>query len=396
MDWRQTLRQYLDHDIGGLGIEVMVVLVLLGIAIFFYALGWLVRSLLEKRLQRLDSEARFSVERMAQLVIWVIGLLTALWWISRELEDIESLVAYPIFTIRDTTITPGSIVLFGMVLLLTLYASKLAGRAGEFGPLQRLEHGPRYTVLRLSQYLVWVLGILLGLNVVGIDLTALAVVAGALGLGIGFGLQNVVANFVAGLVLLFERPIRVDDFVSTENVEGRIQEIRFRSTVIQTNDNISMIVPNSELTSRALINWSHLDPKVRVHVPVGVAYGSDVPKVKKALLEVAVASENVMDDPEPIVWFTGFGDSSLNFELLVWTADPVRHRRLKSELNFAIDDAFRKYEIQIPFPQRDLHVRSAEGLRGLLEKPSEESGEPEELEPGPEPDETSSPPGPSE
>lgn len=368
MNWKQRLQDILDFEIGDTGIGVVTIAVLLGIALGTYLLGRLVRRLLERRLARLDTEARFSIERMAEVVIWVGGLLLALGWVSFELESIENLASYPLFEFRGYRITPQTIVIFVLVLLLTWYASRLAARVGHFSIFQRLDPGPRYTVVRLIQYSVWVVGVLLALNIVNIDLTALAVVAGALGLGIGFGLQNVVANFVAGLVLLFERPIRVSDFVTTENVEGRVQEIRFRSTVIVTNDNISIIVPNSELTSRTLVNWSHLDSKVRVHIPVGVAYGSDVQLVTKALLEVADESELVLKDPEPTVWFREFGDSSLNFELLAWTENPVRHKFLRSRLNYAIDAAFRRYGVKIPFPQRDLHVRTAKGLEELLEK----------------------------
>ncbi len=364
----EQVRGWLQVELGDTGIGVGTLLVLLAIGIASYYLGWLVRRILERRLARMDTEARFSIERMVQVVIWVAGLLIALGWISLELKGIENLARYPLFTIRGHDVTPQSIVLLGLALLLTWYAAKLAGRLGQHSFFQRLDPGPRYTVIRLIQYGVWILGVLLGLNLVNIDLTALAVVAGALGLGIGFGLQNVVANFVAGLVLLFERPIRVSDFVTSENVEGRVQEIRFRSTVIQTNDNISLIVPNSELTSRTLINWSHLDSKVRIHVQVGVAYGSDVQLVTKTLLEVAAETDQVLKHPEPLVWFREFGESSLNFEVLVWTEDPVRHNRLRSELNYAIDAAFRRHGIQIPFPQRDLHVRSALGLREVLGK----------------------------
>jgi small-conductance mechanosensitive channel len=137
-----------------------------------------------------------------------------------------------------------------------------------------------------------------------------------------------------------------------------------------TNDNISIIVPNSEFINRTVINWSHGDPRVRIHVPVGVAYGSDVALVTRTLLEVAAETEEVLNAPEPTVWFREFGESSLHFDLLVWTDQPRWHFRLRSRLNYAIDAAFRERGIQIPFPQRDLHLKSADGLTGVLARVS--------------------------
>ncbi len=261
-----------------------------------------------------------------------------------------------------------------VVVLATRLLARWARRLNEHGVFRRVEPGPRYTIIRLVQYGIYVLGVVVGLRVVDIDLTAITVALGAIGVGAGLGLQSVVANFVAGLVLLFERPVKVHDFVSTDNIEGRVQEIRFRSTLIQTNDNISIIVPNSDLTGRSLINWSHEDSNVRLHIPVGVAYGSDVALVTKTLLEVAAETDSVLKQPSPEVFFREFGDSSLNFDLLVWTAHPEGHSRLRSRLNYGIDAAFRKNGVEIPFPQRDLHVKSATALAGWLEKPTRPPG----------------------
>ena len=220
--------------------------------------------------------------------------------------------------------------------------------------------GPRYTLVRLIQYGVWLIGILIALKVLNVGLTALAVVVGVLGVGIGFGLQGVVANFVAGLVLLFERPVEVNDFVTTGEIEGKVLEIGFRSTRIVTNDNISIIVPNAQSINGTMINWSHGDSRVRIHIPVGVAYGSDLEAVKRTLLNVAAGTDGVLRKPASRVWFRGFGDSSLDFELRVWTDEPIHHERLRSVLNFEIHAAFREQGIRIPFPQRDLHVKSAD------------------------------------
>jgi len=273
---------------------------------------------------------------------------------------------FHLFDIGGRAITPVQLVVVVVTLMLTFSIARLVERLCERRFLRHLETGARYTLIRLAQYVIWAIGIVIALKVLNIDLTAIAVVAGVLGVGVGFGLQNIVANFVAGLVLLFERPIKVNDRVTVENIEGNVVNISFRSTTIVTNDNIAVIVPNSEFINRTVINWSHGDPRVRIHVPVGVAYGSDLELVTRTLLEVAAATEGVLREPAPMVWFKEFGESSLNFELLVWTDEPERHLQLRSRLNYAIEAAFRERGIQIPFPQRDLHIRSADGLARAL------------------------------
>jgi small-conductance mechanosensitive channel len=193
---------------------------------------------------------------------------------------------------------------------------------------------------------------------IGINLTGLAFFIGILSVGIGFGLQNIANNFVSGLILLFERPIKPGDMVSVGDTEGRVQEIQMRATTVLTRDNVTIIVPNSQLVSEKVINWSHKDPKVRIHIPIGVAYGSDVQLVTELLLKVAKGHPQVMDEPPPNVWFVDFGDSSLNFELLVWINNPILRKQIQSDLNYAIDAVFRQHNVTIPFPQRDLHLCS--------------------------------------
>lgn len=262
---------------------------------------------------------------------------------------------YPLFKLGGQTITPvqvAQLLAFVLTLILSVYVARVVRILFEKRLLHRAEPGLRYTFARLTQYMTWMLGLLIALKIINIDLTALAVVAGALGIGIGFGLQNLVSNFVAGLVLLFERPIKVSDRISVENVEGNVIDINFRSTTIVTNDNIAIIVPNSQFVNQTVINWSHGAPWVRIKVPVGVAYGSELQLVTDTLLEVAAQTEGVLRDPEPAVRFSEFGDSSLLFELLVWTADADRHRGLRSRINYAIDAAFREKQIEVPYPQR--------------------------------------------
>ena len=280
---------------------------------------------------------------------------------------------FTLFKIGGEPITTYDLLAFALTLLLTAVVARRVRRLLELYFLRRLpvEAGAQYAVASLTQYGLWVVGLLVGLKVLNINLTAIAVVAGALGVGIGFGLQNVVGNFVSGLVLLVERPIRVRDRVTMEGVEGNVRAINFRSTTIQTNDNISVIVPNSEFINGKVVNWSLGDPKIRIHAPVGVAYGSDLATVTNTLLTAAKETEGVLNIPEPEVRFLEFGESSLNFDLLVWTNDPANHFRLRSRLNYAIDAAFRRQGVEIPFPQRDVHVKSAKGLAGIFNLPKE-------------------------
>ncbi len=212
----------------------------------------------------------------------------------------------------------------------------------------------------------------IALNAIGVDLTALAVFSGAIGIGIGFGLQSIFSNLVAGIIMLFERSVKVGDFVEIEGgITGEVREINIRSTLITTNDNIDISVPNSEFVNNRVTNWTLRDVLRRVRIPFGVAYGTDKELVRKAGLEAAADSPHTLHglaNRDPQVWLVGFGDSSLNFELVVWlTAEAVkRPGKVLADYNWAIETALNKYGIEIPFPQRDLHIRSGK-LPVLLE-----------------------------
>ncbi|MGH9512371.1 MAG: mechanosensitive ion channel family protein [Terriglobales bacterium] len=222
-----------------------------------------------------------------------------------------------------------------------------------------LESGQQYAVARVISYLVFILGMVIGLQSLGLNLNSLVVVGGALGIGVGLGLQGIVSNFVAGLVLLLEQPIKLGDRVEVGGTSGDVVRLRGRSTWIRTNDNVVIIVPNSEFINQRVINWTANDRQVRLSVPLGVGYNSDVRAVRALLLEIAKNHSDVLPQPQPEVVFVEFGDSSLNFELRVWTIHQLQTPvRLKSDLYFAIFEKFRDKGIEIPFPQHDLHVRS--------------------------------------
>ncbi|HSB62063.1 MAG TPA: mechanosensitive ion channel domain-containing protein, partial [Vicinamibacteria bacterium] len=254
-----------------------------------------------------------------------------------------------------------SLTVFLVMAVLVVVGARLVGNAvgGRLLARSGLEPGLRYALGRMTFYALLVVGLLIALQTAGIQVGSVTVVLGALGVGIGFGLQNIVNNFVSGLILLAERPVRVGDWIEVGGQGGRVERIGARSTTIITNDNITIIVPNADLVTQSITNWSHGDPRVRIRLGVGVAYGSDLPRVQAALLAAAGTHPGVLPDPPPSVHLINFGDSALEMELAVWTREQVfRQRLFRGELNLAIEARFREAGIQIPFPQRDLHLRS--------------------------------------
>jgi len=221
-----------------------------------------------------------------------------------------------------------------------------------------INRGLQEVLSRFAGYIVVIIGLFISLQIIGVNLSSLAFLAGTLSLGLGFGLQNVISNFVSGLIILIERPIQIGDRIDVGGLNGDVKEIKARSTTIVTNDNITIIVPNSEFISSRVINWSHGDPKVRFCVPIAVTYGSNPKLVERTLLEVAHEISDVLKNPAPAVRFMSFGENSLNFELRIWTDNLVHQKnKLVSMVNFGIFEKFRKYNIEIPFPQRDVHIK---------------------------------------
>jgi small-conductance mechanosensitive channel len=217
----------------------------------------------------------------------------------------------------------------------------------------------QYALARVLSYLVFLFGLFVGVQSVGLNLSSLVVVGGALGVGIGLGLQPVVTNFVAGLILLFEQPIRLGDRIEVGETYGDVVRMRGRSTWIRTNDNVVMIVPNAEFINNRVTNWTANDRNVRLSMDVGVSYEANPEVVRDLLLKVAGKHPDVLSEPAPEVVFKDFGDSSLDFSLRIWTTTQVQTPlRLKSDLYFAIFRAFAENKVEIPFPQRDLHLRS--------------------------------------
>src|SRR6266446_4032663 len=222
-----------------------------------------------------------------------------------------------------------------------------------------LDRSLQYAIAQVVSNIVLVVGIVIVLENTGIHLAALAVFAGAVGVGVGFGLQNIASNFISGLVILAERPITIGDRVEVAGIAGQVEHIRARSTVIRTNDNIMMIVPNTKFSDSPVTMWTCGDRRVRLRIPVSVAYGSDIAKVRDTLLAVGRENPNTLQEPAPGVFLKKFGDNSIDYELVVWSSEmSARPSRYRSDLNFAIVEKFLEAKIEMPFPQRDLNIRS--------------------------------------
>lgn len=273
---------------------------------------------------------------------------------------INEVLNFTIFQIKETPVTVLSLLIFILFITGFILIGTVVRKALNRKILRRfkIDEGTSYTLSRITQYTIILVGALISFQFIGIDLSGLAVIFGLLSVGIGFGLQNVTANFISGLIILFERPISVGDRVMVGDIEGDVIEINIRSTMIRTLNNISIIVPNSEFVSKDVINYSHGDPTFRVDVEVGVAYGSDLETVLRCLYEVAEECENVQKRPKAQVHLVSFGDSSWNMQLRAWIADVKKHPAVRNEINQAIVRKFRANGVEIPYPQRDLHVRS--------------------------------------
>lgn len=276
-------------------------------------------------------------------------------------ELLYRVLEYEILHIGDSHFKVYTLLTLLLLICVVLLVEALLRRFFIMRLLRRTHMEPalQYAVGRIVGYGVMALGFYIAFQTAGINLSSLAFLAGAIGVGLGFGLQNIISNFISGLIVLAERPIAIGDRIEVGHVAGRVVKISLRSTTVLTNDNIAIIVPNAEFITQRVVNWTHGDPKVRFHIPVGVAYGSDLDKVRLLMLEVAAEHPKAMKSPEPGVFLMGFGDSSLNLELAVWTTEMAHSPDLfRSELNFALERKFRANKIEIPFPQRDLHLRS--------------------------------------
>jgi len=308
------------------------------------------------------------IRRGMRLIRWVaviVWFLAALRSFSIEGEILTGLRDFAVASVHVGTIqiSLGNILGF----IAALYGANLLWRGLRFvleeEIFKRVElgRGVANAITATLHYVVWFLGGILALGAAGIDMSKFSLLAGALGVGIGFGLQNVVNNFVSGLILLYERPIQVGDTIeATDGIIGNVRRIGIRSSTVRTWEGAELIVPNANLISEKVTNWTLSDRLRRIDLPVGVAYGTNPKRVIDVLAEAVRAHVDVLADPAPEIFFTGFGDSSLNFVMRFWTGEFSRYLAVRSEVAVSVYDALEVAKIQVPFPQRDLHLRSVD------------------------------------
>lgn len=298
--------------------------------------------------------------------LWLVSLVAAilLAWGNQQtvLGRLYNSLAHPL-TIGNMKFSLMGFIYAALVILITyaltrmwkwIFQSKFLSRSG-------MTIGLQDSITTISIYIIWLFGILVSLHVFGLNTASLAVAFGALGIGLGFGLQNIFNNFLSGVILLFERPIQVGDHVEFNGTWAQVRKINVRSTVVQTYDNASLIIPNADLISNQVTNWSFKDKRIRRNIDIGVAYGSDIDLVRDTLLEIAKNTKKVLRFPKPEVIFRDFGDSALIFRLRAWT-DIDSMVIVETDIRFRIDKLFKERKIEISFPQRDIHIRSLEGV----------------------------------
>lgn len=337
--------------------------------------NWLFRFLPQPEIGSETAKPTSSVEFFLKLILGLvrgaIWLATALYitnqftqtrvWSQRIIDGIVYNLASPIIPLGNKSYSVIQLFiligLFAGLLIFTktvknLLRSRILGLTG-------INRGAQETIVVIANYAMIFIGTIILLQLWGLDLSSVTIFAGVLGVGIGLGLQGIAKEFVSGLVIIFERPIQVGDFINVGEFMGTVERIGVRSTEIRTLDQVAIIVPNSRFLEQEVVNWNHGGLVTRIRLPIGVAYGDDLSKIRSALTDAAKNNRDVLSEPPPKVIFTGFGESSLKLELLVWIREPRKQILIKSDLYFQIDQVFRERNVEIPFPQRDLHLRSS-------------------------------------
>jgi small-conductance mechanosensitive channel len=393
-------------DLVGFSHLASLVLRVVMLTVLFLGLGWLLRAgaveLLHQACQpsgrfyrRLNDRFRLSEGTLGIIEIWIsilvqvfiFGPIIYFLLISYGLQP-EILNGWLNRLVTGVRIGDFTISLLDIIVAIAVFALSIllsgwikSWLSNKLSKRTRMDSGARNSIVSGVGYTVIIIGALVAVATLGLDFSKLAIVAGALSVGIGFGLRTIVENFVSGLLLLIERPVKVGDWIVVGSVEGTVKRISVRSTEIETFDRSSVIVPNSDLISQSVKNWTHKNRTIRISIPVGVAYGSDTERVRDLLLECAKSTPHVLSYPEPYVVFMAFGDSSLDFQLRVYVQDTDYYITVLSGLHFAIDASFRENGITIPFPQRDVHIiapgdddAAAESLSPSGEGTTEERG----------------------
>ncbi|MCP4131895.1 MAG: mechanosensitive ion channel [bacterium] len=360
-----TLLQKTIFTIDTIEVSFLVLLeVLIPTVLGLFAGKFTVRLLRSKvsHIWEFFGRSKYIVEIVLRLFL-VIGGIS----IGFKIAGIDRSVFYyfytfifkPFFHIGSSPISVMSISLLLIIISASIFISKYAANLldKDVYPETSLELGVQNVINTFLKYFIVTIGLIIGLQVNGINLSVFATIGAALMVGIGFGLQNLASNFISGIVILLERPIKVGDYVEVEGIYGIIEHINARSTLIKTRENILMIVPNSKFISENVINWSHNDDNVLLKIPIGIAYESDPEQAKRVLLDIAKQSSYVMDTPSPNVLLNQFGNSSVDMVLEVWTSNMRLRHEVISDINFAVSRRFSEEGIRIPFPQLDIHMR---------------------------------------
>ena len=285
-------------------------------------------------------------------------------------ETVWDLLQKPIFTVSGQEISIVSIFYFLVIILFSIALARIIIRLLRRNVYSKMEieKGAQQSLSKLVKYIVLIVGVMIGLQMLGLNLSVLAFLGGLLGVGIGFGLQNVFLNFACGLILLFEKPLKVDDVLDMDGTFGKVKEIGFRASQLTTPDNETLIVPNSNLVTSQITNLTHgEDTKLRLHIPIGVAYGSNIEKVKEILLEIVEKEEKVLKEPVPRVVFTEFGDSALGFDLVLWINSPMDKVTVKTNIREEVNRKFNEEDIEMPYPKRDVYLFSGDEGESLEE-----------------------------
>jgi|GEM_PF-148870 len=371
-------------------LEAVQIVVIVAIAIFG---DWLLiqvglRRLQERLNQQLSATARpwlslgLSFLRLTlRILLWALVLS----WVLQSVESlspwhdrIDSTISFlmkqidvifntPFMQLGRTEITLNFLFIILFLSVSVIFTSRWVSEWIKNRILiqLRVDRGSQETITRVVSYSLSFIGFIVVLQTAGIDLSSLTVLAGVLGIGFGFGLQTLASNFISGLAILLEHPIKVGDFIEVDGLLGTVEKISIRATIIRTNDSQYVIVPNNRFIEKNVVNWSYGSPDSRIHIPVNVAYGSDTVLVTEALLSAARQDPRVLLSPPPSVWFRSFGESAYIFELLVWINRPQDSEPIKSALNFLIEQELRQRDIEIPFPQLDLRLRDLGELRSV-------------------------------
>ncbi len=335
-----------------IGIVLITVLIFINLFLINYFTKWI---------QSLTTDKQTKSYNLYKLVFILISIYLVL---KILLKNSNKIIDFVLFEIKNITITISNIFFLIIALFSTAFIILLI-KIGlkKLTKANKLATSTSTTLLIIIKYFVWTIAIIFSLQFIGFNLSILLAGSAALLVGIGMGIQQLFNDFASGLILLFERKIRVNDFIETEAVTGRVIEIGFRTTLVLTRDNVRIIIPNSKLVSNNVINWTNGEKYARIGINVGVAYGSDTHKVKEILSNCAKKHKKVLKKPKPEVLFKNFGNSSLDFTLYVYTESNFFRETIKSDLRFSIYDDFNKYNVQIPFPQMDLHFPDKDGFK---------------------------------